>query len=287
MSSGDPKQPRRAFVLGGGGHMGAAEVGMLQALLERELYPDLVVGTSVGALHGAMVAADPSIGSVQKLEIVWKDLAGSAPRRAVLRDATSLLRTRTHMRSVDPFREKAVALLGVSTFEELAVPFQCVAASIERSAEHWFTSGPLVDAILASSAVPGVFPPVEIGGEHFIDGGTVNTIPIDRAVALGAEEVFVLHAGRIDSPLSPPKGLRDVAMVVFEVSRRHRFMRALAEVPEGVTVHVLPTGDPSPPAFNDLSQLRYLDFRTGVTRIANAHKATADYLDEREGLAKQ
>lgn len=262
--------------------MGAAEVGMLRALLERGLTPDLVLGTSVGALHGAMVAASPSVEAVDRLEAVWEELAGRVERRAMLRDATSLLRTRTHMRSLEPFREAAISLLGVSTFEELAVPFQCVAASIERAAEHWFASGPLVDAILASSAVPGVFPPVEIGGEHFIDGGIVNTIPIDRAVALGASEVYVLHAGRIDSPLSPPKGLRDVAMVVFEVSRRHRFMRALEEVPDGVTVHVLPTGDPRPPRFNDLSQLRYLDFRAGSARIANAHAATARYLDAEE-----
>jgi NTE family protein len=270
----------RAYVLGGGGHMGAAEVGMLHALLEREVTPDLVVGTSVGALHGAMVAADPSVAAVKRLEAVWEELAArSRERSAILRDATSLIRTRTHMRSPQPFRDAAVALLGVSTFEDLAIPFQCVAASIERSAEHWFAAGPLVDAILASSAVPGVFPPVEINGEHFIDGGIVNSIPIDRAVALGASEIYVLHAGRIDSPLAPPKGLRDVAMVAFEVSRRHRFMRALEEVPEGVTVHVLPTGDPRPPRYNDLSQLRYLDLRAGVARIANARAATAAYLD--------
>lgn len=270
---------QRAYVLGGGGHMGAAEVGMLHALLERGLAPDLVVGTSVGALHGAMVAADPSIGAVERLETVWEELGKGRERTALLKDATHLLRTRTHMRSVEPFRDAAVALLGATTFEELAVPFQCVAASIERAAEHWFSSGPLVDAILASSAVPGVFPPVAIDGEHYIDGGIVNSIPIDRAVALGASEVYVLHAGRIDSPLAAPRGLRDVAMVAFEVSRRHRFMRALEEVPAGVTVHVLPTGDPRPPRFNDLSQLRYLDFRAGRARIANARSATSAYLE--------
>jgi NTE family protein len=229
-----------------------------------------------------MVAAEPTIAAVERLEAVWEELAGRARERsAIIRDATSLIRTRTHMRSPQPFRDAALALLGVSTFEELAVPFQCVAASIERAAEHWFASGPLVDAILASSAVPGIFPPVEIDGEHYIDGGVVNSIPVDRAVVLGATEVYVLHAGRIDSPLSPPKGLRDVAMVAFEVSRRHRFMRALAEVPAGVAVHVLPTGDPRPPRFNDLSQLRYLDFRAGKERIANAHAATLQYLDAR------
>ncbi len=269
-----------AFVLGGGGHAGAAEVGMLHALLEREVRPDLIVGTSVGALHGAMVAVEPTIASVEKLEAAWGELDKlGVLGRSWLTDAASLLRTRTHVRSNEPLRRLAGRLLGVETFEQLAVPFQCVAACIERFAEHWFSSGPLVDAILASSAVPGILPPVEIGGEHFIDGGIVNSIPVDRADFLDADEIYVMHAGRIDQPLSVPKRLRDVGMVAFEVSRRHRFVRELAAVPDGVTVHVLPTGDPDPPRFNDLSQLRYRDFTAVDRRIAYAYAATSEYLD--------
>jgi NTE family protein len=277
----DPKRTV-AFVLGGGGHAGAAEVGMLHALLEREVRPDLVVGTSVGALHGAMVAAEPTIAAVEKLEAAWGELDRlGVLGRSWLTDAASLLRTRTHVRSNEPLRRLAGRLLGAETFEDLAVPFQCVAASIERFAEHWFSTGPLVDAILASSAVPGILPPVEIGGEHFIDGGIVNSIPVDRAVFLGADEIYVLHAGRIDQPLSVPRRLRDVGMVAFEVSRRHRFVRELAAVPQGVAVHVLPTGDPEPPRFNDLSQLRYRDFRAVDRRIGYAYAATSEYLDAR------
>ena len=271
-----------AFVLGGGGHAGAAEVGMLHALLEREIRPDLIVGTSVGALHGAMVAVRPEISSVQRLEAGWSQFAQlGVLGRSWLTDAVSLVRTRTHVRSNAPLRRLAQQMLGVETFEELTVPFQCVAASIERSAEQWFSSGPLVDAILASSAVPGILPPVEIGGEHFIDGGIVNSIPIDRAVFLGAREIYVLHAGRIEQPLSVPKGLRDVGLIAFEVARRHRFIRELAAAPEDVRVHVLPTGDPAPPRYNDLAQLRVRDVARVDRRIARARAATAEYLDAR------
>jgi NTE family protein len=271
-----------AFVLGGGGHLGAAEIGMLHALLERDVHPDLIVGTSVGALHGAMVAAEPTIASVEKLEAAWGELAElGVLGSSWLTDASSLLRTRTHVRSHEPLRRLAGRLLGVETFEQLAVPFQCVAACIERAAEHWFTSGPLVDAILASASVPGILPPLEIGGEHFIDGGIVNSIPIDRAVFLGADEIYVLHVGRIDRPLEVPKRLRDVAMVAFEIARRHRFVRELANVPDDVVVHVLPTGDPSPARYNDLSQLRYRNFRGADRRIAYAYAATSEYLDTR------
>ena len=80
--------------------------------------------------------------------------------------------------------------------------FQVCAASIERAAEHWFDSGPLVDAVVASAAVPGLLPPAKIGDEHFLDGGIVNSIPLGRAVQLGATRVFVLQVGRIERPLS-------------------------------------------------------------------------------------
>jgi NTE family protein len=273
---------RVAFVLGGGGHAGAAEVGKLHALLERGIRPDLIVGTSVGALHGAMVAVDPTLASVEKLEAAWMELAAlGVLGRSWLDDAVNLVRARTHVRSNVPMRRLAERLLGVENFEELAVPFQCVAACIERFAEQWFESGPLVDAILASAAVPGILPPVEIGGEHFIDGGIVNSIPIDRAVTLGAGEIYVLHAGRIEQPLAPPKSMRDVGFVAFEISRRHRFVRDLAAVPPEVAVHVLPTGDPAPPRYNDLAQLRFRDFRHVDRRIALAHAATSEYLDAR------
>jgi NTE family protein len=271
-----------AFVLGGGGHLGAAEVGMLHALLAHGVRPDLVVGTSVGALHGAMVAREPSVASVEKLETAWGELARlGVLGRSWFTDATILMRTRTHIRSNEPLRGLAARLLEVESFEELAVPFQCVAACIERSAEHWFERGPLVEAILASSAVPGILPPVRIGGEHFIDGGIVNSIPLDRAVALGADEIFVLHVGRLDRPLAVPRRLRDVAMVAFEVARRNRFVRDLENVPERVRVHVLPTGDPSPPAYNDLTQLRYRRFHGSDRRIAWAYAATDTYLARR------
>ena len=79
------------------------------------------------------------------------------------------------------------------------------AASIERAAEHWFDSGRVVDAVVASAAVPGLLPPVKVGAEHYLDGGIVNSIPLARAVQLGATRVFVLQVGRFDRPLKPPR----------------------------------------------------------------------------------
>jgi NTE family protein len=264
------------FVLGGGGHMGAYEVGMLRALLEHGVRPDVIVGTSVGALNGAAIASDPTLDMVRRLRDVWlgvdeeKIFGGS-----LLAGAAQFVRTRTHMHANQPLRDLITSLVDVERIEELTVPFQCVAASIERAAEHWFSSGSLVDAVLASAAVPGVLPAVEIDGEHFIDGGVVNSIPISRAVELGATEIYVLHVGRIESPLVPPKTPIQVAFVAFEIARRHRFNRDLAMLPDGVKAHILPTGEI---AKAGIKQLNYRDFKAIERRIDRAYKATLDHL---------
>jgi NTE family protein len=269
-------QGKTAFVLGGGGVMGAAEVGMLQALVEAGIRPDLVVGTSVGAINGALVAADPTAGAVGRLRAVWEDLADRGVfAGSVLARLGTLVRTRTHLHPREPLRELLEEHLPVRSFGELAIPFQCVASSIERAAEHWFTDGPLVDAVLASCAVPGLLPAVEIDGEHYLDGGLVHSIPVGRAVALGAGTIYVLHVGRIDRPLRPPAHPWQVGLVAFEIARRHRFAADLATLPPGVTVHVLPSGGAHPPGVGDL---RYRDFSGVPARIARAHSAAREYL---------
>ena len=266
-----------AFVLGGGGVLGAAEVGMLQALFEHDVRPDLIVGTSVGAINGAFVAADPAASAVDRLRVLWEELASERIfAGSVFARMGTLARTRTHMHSREPLRDLLAAHLPVQSFAELRIPFQCVAASIERAAEHWFTDGALIDAVLASSAVPGLLPPVELEGEHYLDGGLVNSIPVGRAVALGAATIYVLHVGRIDRPLRPPTRPWEVAVVAFEIARRHRFGSDLAALPPGVTVHVLPSGDPAPPAAGNL---RYRDFSGVPRRIDQAHAAARGYLD--------
>lgn len=265
-----------AFVLGGGGVLGAAEVGMVRALFEREIVPDLVLGTSVGALNGAMIARDPSPAVIERLTELWQD---TSTARAVsdrpLRTVRRAVSTGTHLYSSAFLQERLVEEFGETTFEELPVRFQVCAASIERAAEHWFTSGRLVSAIMASAAVPGLLPPAEVDGEHFLDGGIVNSIPLGRAISLGADRVFVLQVGRIDRPLKPPQRPWQVARVSFEIARRHRFARELAEVPDDVEVHVLPARGTSA---RDDSLLAHRDFSKVRTRIDASYEASRDYL---------
>jgi len=268
-----------AFVLGGGGLLGAHEVGMLQALLETGVRPDLVVGTSVGALNGVVVAEDPTPAAARRLADLWLDLDSSDLfAGSVIGRLGNLARTRTSLHTDEPLRAALEGHLRARTFGELAVRFECVAASVERAAEHWFVDGPLVDAVLASCAVPGLLPPARVGDGTYLDGGLVHSIPVGRAVALGAETVYILQVGRIEQPLTAPRRPWEVGLVAFEVARRHRFAADMAALPPGVTAHVLPTGAPAPGL---RSQLRYRD-RSGIAdRIAGAYEATAAYLAER------
>ena len=254
---------------------------MLRALIERGIVPDLVLGTSVGAINGVAVAADPTAAGVARLTEAWCDIDRSGVfDGSVMRRLATLARTRTHVHGNASLCAMLTELLPVRLIEELAVPFQCVAASIERAGEHWFCEGPIVQAVVASASVPGLLPPVRIGDEHFIDGGIVNSIPLSRAIALQAEQVFVLHVGRLDRPLEPPHSPWEVGLVAFEVARRHRFVSDLASIPGGVEVHVLETGQTDPPRYTDRSQFRYSDTTNVRDRIARAHEASARYLDE-------
>lgn len=267
-----------AFVLGGGGVMGASEIGMLRALVEARVRPDLVCGTSVGAINGAVFAVDPGPPALGRLERLWRRLgAGDVFAGSQLGRAVTLARSRTHLHSAEPLRRLLTAELGEQRIEDLAVQFSCVAACIETAAEHWFDSGPLVPALLASSAVPGLLPAHRIGERHFLDGGLVDSIPVDRAVALGSRTVYVLHAGRIEAPLHPPRHPGEVALVAFEIARRHRFVTTLAQVPADVAVHVLPSGG-EPVAFTDRRQRRYRDASAVPDRVAAAYEATRRYL---------
>jgi NTE family protein len=252
---------------------------MLEALLGRDIVPSLIVGTSVGAINGAVIAAQPTVDTAGRLAHVWSRFEQEGIfKGSLLRRTITLARTRTHLHGDEALRRLLGGVLP-ARIEELAVRFQCVAASIERASEHWFDSGPLVDAVMASAAVPGILPAVEIDGEHFFDGGIVNSIPVARAVELGAQTIYVLHVGRLERPLEPPRWPWEVGLVAFEIARRHRFIGDLARLPDDVTVHVLPTGQTDPPRYNDLSQLRYRDGSRIADNIARAREATARYLD--------
>ncbi|WP_433505066.1 patatin-like phospholipase family protein [Pseudonocardia halophobica] len=268
-----------AVVLGGGGVLGAVQVGMLRALIEFDVEPDLVVGTSVGALNGAVLAALPPDEVADRLGALWSSpQTQSLFAAGTVRRLRSLAHSGVAAHSPEPLRQAAAAVVGGLRFEDLPVRFTCCAARIEDAAEHWFDQGPVLDAVLASAAVPGLLPPAQVEGHHFYDGGLVNSIPLSRAVELGAERIFVLHVGRVDQPLRPPRRPWEVGLVAFEIARRHRYTRDLATLPKEVKVHVLPTGGAGAPRWDSRAALRYRPTTASAERIDTAYQASKDYL---------
>ena len=267
-----------AFVLGGGGKWGAVEVGMLQALDAAGIQPDLVLGTSVGAFNGSVIADKPGAEGVERLTNLWIEIA----RSNVLQGGT--LERVKNVATLKPSLHETSELRRLleqvhakdQLIEDLPIRFQCVAACIERAAEHWFTTGLLIDAILASSAVPALFPPVEIGGEHFYDGGLVNSVPLTRAVELGADVVYVLQVGRIEAPLRPPERLHEAALIAFEIARRHRYATTVQDLPEGIDLHLLPSANKV--SFDDSRQRKWRDVSSTKELIEGAFEAASDYL---------
>ena len=270
------RAPMTAFVLSGGGNLGALQVGMLRALIERRIRPDIVLGCSVGALNGAALAADPSLAMVGRLQDLWQNLASEGVMPAGLLPTTvQLARRGLSIHDNRNLRRVVEEILAVRTFEDLVVPFQCVATDLSEGRETWFSAGPLIDPILASAALPAVYPPVEIDGVKYLDGAIVDDVPLSRAVDLQADTIYVLHVGAWDRPRPEPKRPIDMAMFAYWLARRSRFRRDLASVPSDIEVIVLPPGaTPS---------IRYNDFGHSDEMIAASYQSSCAFLDARDG----
>ena len=247
-----------AFVLAGGGNLGAIQVGQLQALAERGIVPDLIVGCSAGAMNGAGFAIDPSTAGAERLARVWREMLGK-PDRLIpgswLPSPVQLLRKGDSLSSGESLRMILEEFLGsVRRFDELSVPFECVATDVESNAEAWFSSGDLVQSIMASAALPSVYPMVTIGERRYLDGGVLNNVPVTRAVELGAREIYVLHMGLHGKPSRAIKRPLDVAMIAYWIARNGRLARDLAELPTNVEAFVLPVGERPDLKYNDFSK---------------------------------
>src|SRR5438046_100129 len=173
-----------AFVLSGGVSLGAIQVGMLKALLETGIKPDFLVGTSVGAINSAWIAGWPSTEGVAKLEELWLGLRRDDVFPLGWTAATGLLGRTNHLFSNAALRNLLERNLPYERLENAAVPVHVVTSELK--------SGPVVPSLLASCAIPGVFPPVTIGRRELVDGGVANHTSIDAAVRLGASRIFVL-----------------------------------------------------------------------------------------------
>jgi NTE family protein len=269
----DRTTPITAFVLSGGGNQGVSQVGMLRALIERGHRPDVIVGTSVGALNGAVIATSPTLAMVDHLEQVWRSLRGDEVFPGnTLRRAWNLLRRDDHLIPNDGLRTLIGSAETAPTFAELEIPLRVVAVDLITGDEHVIVRGPLPDALLASSALPGLFPPVELNGHTLVDGAVVNLVPISHALAGPIDRIFVLD---VSDPISdrPIRSPLDVAVRAFAISRDQRFEIELQWVPKEIEVVVLPA---------PTDDRGFLDFSGAAGLIDSAYDLAIRALDDLE-----
>jgi NTE family protein len=156
------------------------------------------------------------------------------------------------------------------TYEEAVVPLWIVATSMQTGLEHWFHTGDVQQALLASTALPGFFPPVQIDGESFMDGGVVNNVPISKAIELGAKHIFVLDVGNHIRERKAPQRPYEVLMHAVAIARAHRYRVDLDHVPEGVSIYPMPA--------IDTGNLRYDDFKQSRRLIDIAYRTASAFL---------
>jgi NTE family protein len=202
---------KTALVLAGGGSLGAVQAGMLAALTAAGESSDFIVGASVGAINAGYFAADPSAAGARKLEAIWRTIRRGDVMSVTLATAMNVVR-RGYL--FDNLRLRALLerYIPYKLLEQAAIPVHVVATDVLSGEEVVLSEGAVVEAILASAAIPGIFPPVRIGGRDLVDGGVANNTPISTAIRLGATRLIVLPTGFACALRSPPRGAAARAM---------------------------------------------------------------------------
>lgn len=261
-----------AFVLSGGGSLGAVQVGMLQALAGHGIEPDLLVGTSAGAMNAAWVAGrGTSAASLAGLEDVWTRLRRSDvfpfDARTALR---GLLGHSAAITSPTRLHDLVAACAGVELLEEATIPVHLVTADLLSGQTVTLSTGPLVDAVLASAAIPGVFPPVARDGRYLIDGGVAHHTGVTEAVNLGATTIYILPAGTACALPAPPGSAIGTALHALTLLIEQRVARDVAHLAEAAVIKVLPPLCPL--------RISAADFTHGADLMARSRKASLDWI---------
>jgi NTE family protein len=203
------------FVLSGGANLGSVHVGMLKALLEADIKPDVIVGTSIGAVNAGFLAADPSLEQVEKLRKLWCDVKAReifslnplANCRALFREGA--------LCSADGWRRFLEQRAPYRNIEDAAVPLRITATDYDEGRSVVFDSGPGVDAVMASTAIPGIFPPYRIGDRWFLDGAISESLPLKVALDAGADTIYVMA---VNVPSPPPDRRSPLAVLRHSVT---------------------------------------------------------------------
>ncbi|MGF6638263.1 NTE family protein [Paraburkholderia sp. Clong3] len=230
-----------AFVFAGGGSLGAIEVGMLRELIERGERPGLVVGASAGAINAAYFAGRPDRDGVAMLEALWCTIRRQdIMPLSMLGLLAMILRSRAHLVEANALRRLLEKHLSYERIEQATLALHIVATDMLAGHEIVLSSGPVVNAVLASAAIPGVFPPVRIDGVALVDGGVANNTPVSVAVALGATRIIVLPAGFACALHAPPGSAIAQAMHALTLVIARQLVRDLEFYSARAQIYVVP-----------------------------------------------
>jgi NTE family protein len=253
-----------AFVLSGGASLGAIQVGMLRALYERGIKPDLIVATSVGAINGAFIATRPqTVETADELGAIWDGVRRTqAFPLNPLSGLLGFLGTRSHLVPDSGLRRLVARHLARGRLEELPIPLHVVAVDVVSGEELLLSTGPVVDAVMASAAIPAVLPPVPWGNRELMDGGVANNTPISHAIELGASEVYVLATGHACALERPPGSALGMALHSLSLLTHSRLIADIELHRGNAKLIVLPPPCPQSVAPIDFGHARELIARS-------------------------
>jgi len=268
-----------AFVLSGGASLGAVQVGMLQGLAERGVRPDLVFGSSAGAINAAWVAGDPQLARLDDLATIWTGLRSREifPVRPLI-GLLGFLGQRDSLVPPTGLRRLLERHVSFTRLEDAAIPIAVIATEVTTGREVVLDRGDTVDAVLASAAIPAVFPPVTIDGRVLMDGGVVNNTPISNAVDAGATRIYVLPTGYACALSRAPRSALGMTLQAISLLIEQQLIRDVEEFQDRVDLRVIPPLCPQPVLPADFSHAGEL--------IARAKASALEWLErfDREGV---
>ena len=261
---------RTAFVFAGGGSLGAVQVGMLRELMRYGLDADFVVGSSVGALNAAYFAAAPNAAGVEKLACVWRSLRRHDVFPVTLRSLLRFVGGQDHL--IDPSNLRLLIKRHVPflNLEDASIPLHVIATNLGGAAVC-LSSGPAIERILASAAIPAAFPPVRIDNQYLIDGAIGSNTAILTAAKLGATRIIVLPTGFACDLHEPPKGTIARILHAITLLIANQIVRDLKELAGKVDISIVPSLCPL-----DVSPY---DFSSGAQLIEKAADNTRKWIE--------
>jgi NTE family protein len=256
------------FALSGGGSRAASQVGALKALAERDIWPHVIAGTSAGAVNATWLALYPN--RIDQLEAIWLRLRTKDIFPGTRVGGLFSLASRGYFHSAAVWERYLRRQIGHATFQDAAIPCSVVAVRLTDGQRVIFDSGEIVPALMASSAIPGVFPPYRIGNDLYVDGGVLEYLPLTPVLDRGATTVFALDCSYFPITTQPTESIMDRCGLV--AARASVTQATSLWATRGRKVHVIR------PETDDVCDAR--DFCRSTELMMAGYECAKHYLDE-------